>query len=233
MCRGPPGARDPTSENAIRRCDVVVHVEVETTAKALRKADRPTAQLNPVGGSRRELTPGLLDLPAQDLSDEDTPYCAQSLRVLGEEEPELEGNTEHPLAEWHVREHVVRHVGRGGAHAPRVARRADATPLARERYEQLRTARRASRAKGSAGMDAALQILPELALDVSGQATIVLLARRRTEALEVGSDDPDLARHSTFMMTLRLHLAPSSLREPIGLLDDFGQQMGNAPSASL
>lgn len=43
----------------------------------------------------------------------------------------------------------------------------------------------------------------------------------------------DLAGHSTVTMTLRyMHLAPSALREAIGLLDDFGQQMGNAPSAS-
>ncbi len=44
----------------------------------------------------------------------------------------------------------------------------------------------------------------------------------------------DLAGHSTLAMTLRyMHLAPSALREAIGLLDDFGQQMGNAQSASV
>jgi hypothetical protein len=43
----------------------------------------------------------------------------------------------------------------------------------------------------------------------------------------------DLAGHSTLTMTLRyMHLAPSALREAIGLLDDFGQQMGNAAQAA-
>lgn len=43
----------------------------------------------------------------------------------------------------------------------------------------------------------------------------------------------ELAGHSTLSMTLRyMHLAPSALREAIGLLDDSGQQMGNARSAS-
>jgi site-specific recombinase XerD len=37
----------------------------------------------------------------------------------------------------------------------------------------------------------------------------------------------DLAGHSTPSMTLRyMHLAPSALREAIGLLDDLEQQMG-------
>ena len=44
----------------------------------------------------------------------------------------------------------------------------------------------------------------------------------------------ELVGHSTLTMTLRyMHLAPSALREAIGLLDDFGQQMGNARSASV
>lgn len=44
----------------------------------------------------------------------------------------------------------------------------------------------------------------------------------------------DLAGHSTLTMTLRyMHLAPSALREAIGLLDDFGRQMGNAQSAAV
>jgi integrase len=44
----------------------------------------------------------------------------------------------------------------------------------------------------------------------------------------------DLAGHSTLSMTLRyMHVAPSALREAIGLLDDFGQQMGNAQSAAV
>jgi len=98
-----------------------VHVEVETTAKALRKADHSAAELNAFGGSRRDLTPSPLDLPAVNLSDEDAPYGAQRPRILGEEEAELEGNAEHPLAEWHVREHVVCQMGRSSAHAPRVA----------------------------------------------------------------------------------------------------------------
>lgn len=43
----------------------------------------------------------------------------------------------------------------------------------------------------------------------------------------------ELAGHSTLAMTLRyMHLAPSTLREAIALLD-FGQQMGNANSASV
>jgi integrase len=43
----------------------------------------------------------------------------------------------------------------------------------------------------------------------------------------------ELVGHSTLSMTLRyMHLAPSALREAIGLLD-LGQQMGNAESAAV
>jgi len=43
----------------------------------------------------------------------------------------------------------------------------------------------------------------------------------------------ELVGHSTLSMTLRyMHLAPSALREAIGLLD-FGQQMGNAEALSV
>jgi len=43
----------------------------------------------------------------------------------------------------------------------------------------------------------------------------------------------ELVGHSTLSMTLRyMHLAPSALREAIGLLD-LGQQMGNAETASV
>ena len=43
----------------------------------------------------------------------------------------------------------------------------------------------------------------------------------------------ELAGHSTLSMTLRyMHLAPSALREAIGLLDDFGQPAGNAEAAT-
>jgi integrase len=44
----------------------------------------------------------------------------------------------------------------------------------------------------------------------------------------------DLAGHSTLTMTLRyMHLAPSALREAIGLLDDFGQPVGSNSRAAV
>jgi integrase len=44
----------------------------------------------------------------------------------------------------------------------------------------------------------------------------------------------ELAGHSTLSMTLRyMHLAPSALREAIGLLDDFGQPVGSAEKAAV
>jgi integrase len=44
----------------------------------------------------------------------------------------------------------------------------------------------------------------------------------------------DLAGHSTLSMTLRyMHLAPSALREAIGLLDDFGQPVGSNEKAAV
>jgi integrase len=44
----------------------------------------------------------------------------------------------------------------------------------------------------------------------------------------------DLAGHSTLTMTLRyMHLAPSALREAIGLLDDLGQPVGSAEQAAV
>ena len=43
----------------------------------------------------------------------------------------------------------------------------------------------------------------------------------------------ELAGHSTLSMTPRyMHLAPSALREAIGLLNDFGQPAGNAEAAT-
>jgi site-specific recombinase XerD len=44
----------------------------------------------------------------------------------------------------------------------------------------------------------------------------------------------ELTGHSTLSMTLLyMHLAPSALREAIGLLDDFGQPVGSAESAAV
>ena len=44
----------------------------------------------------------------------------------------------------------------------------------------------------------------------------------------------DLAGHSTLSTTLRyMHLAPSALREAIGLLDDFGQPVGGGEAAAV
>lgn len=48
------------------------------------------------------------------------------------------------------------------------------------------------------------------------------------------SDGLPLGPGTALTMTLRyMHLAPSTLREAIGLLDDSGQPTGNAQSASL
>lgn len=44
----------------------------------------------------------------------------------------------------------------------------------------------------------------------------------------------DQAGHSTLTMTLRyMHLAPSALREAIGLLDDVGQPVGSGEAAAV
>jgi hypothetical protein len=44
----------------------------------------------------------------------------------------------------------------------------------------------------------------------------------------------ELAGHSTLSMSLRyMHLAPSALREAIGLLDDLGQPVGSDEKAAV
>lgn len=68
----------------------------------------------------KAMKPRALALPAEDLRDEDPTGRGQRAWVPGEQEPELVGHAEHPLAQSNVRKNVVAR----GARRCRTIRRA-------------------------------------------------------------------------------------------------------------
>src|SRR5690606_38289567 len=94
-----------SEEHGVGNDDVIMHVEVEASAEALRKTDCSASQ-RPMCVSERDKAPPRADeaLPAKDLFDEEAPAGAQSCLVLGENEAQVVGHREHPLPQAHWRE---------------------------------------------------------------------------------------------------------------------------------
>jgi hypothetical protein len=92
---------------------------------------------------------------------------------------------QHPLPRGDVWQHVVGEVGGDLAHAPGIARRADAPALARERDQPLVTAILAAGPCESIGQNAALEVAAEVAFDPLRQSVAHRVVRGRNFALAI------------------------------------------------
>ena len=96
---------------------------------------------------------------------QDLEHGAGDAHVVVEVRTQALGDREHPLPCGDVWQHVVGEVSGDLAHAPGVARRADASALTRERNQPLVAALLATGPGEAIGQDAALQVAPEIPLD--------------------------------------------------------------------
>jgi hypothetical protein len=103
----------PEREDSVRDGHVEMNIQVQASAEALREREGPAAYVAE-GMKLRALA-----LPAEDLLDEDATGRGERAWVPGEQEPELVGHAEHPLAQGNVRENMIHEVRCGAAHPPR------------------------------------------------------------------------------------------------------------------
>ncbi len=86
-------------------------------------------------------------------------------RVVRETVAKGKGEGEHPLADRHLGKHAIDQMRSRVGHAPAAARRAERTPFARIRHEPILAAIIAVNANEAVREDAAVEELPQLALD--------------------------------------------------------------------
>jgi hypothetical protein len=158
---------------------MIVNVEIETSTKPLWKLHGSAAGL----GDAPFASP--LALPSKDLLHEDPANGGQGVGTLGQSQPELERDAEHPLPQRNIRDHSVDEVCRSPTHTPSIAGWAHAPALAGEGHQQALAARLADGAKESVGVDSALEIPAQLLFDVPREPTFMALARLLEECLEV------------------------------------------------
>jgi len=102
------------------------------------------------------------------------------------------GHREHPLAHRQGWEDVIDQVGSGLRHAPGVAGRANAAPLAGEGHQEIVAALPTTRPRTTAGKDAAFQVPAKLPLRVGRDRMTVpiLVPRERQVGLQVLLEEP-------------------------------------------
>lgn len=166
-------------EDPIGDDNMIVDVEIEASAEALRKLHGSAAGLGDAPFA------GPLALPSKDLLHEDPADGGQGVGTSRQSQPELERDAEHPLPQGNIRDDSVDEVCRSSAHAPSIAGWAHASAFTREGDQQALATRLAHGAKESMGIDPALQVPPQLLLDVPREPTFMALARLLEECLEV------------------------------------------------
>ena len=134
--------------------------------------------------------PKLFALPTPDFSHEDSTDGAQRSGVAGQEQAQFKGNAQHPLADGNVWEDSVCEMCGRAAHAARVARRADASQLARKRHEYFLVTRGTPSAQKAVRVDAASKVGAQLAFDVARYTAVVRGASLGQKRLEVSRDQP-------------------------------------------
>jgi hypothetical protein len=149
------------AEHAVEDDEVVVRMDVEGGAEAMKEADG--SELG-VGWCFRARTAERGPNRAQ----QDLEYRAGDAHVVVEIRTEALWDRQHPLPRGDVWQHVVGEVGSDLAHAAGVARRAYASALTRERDQPLVAAIFAAGSGEAMGQNAALQIAPEVPLDPLG-----------------------------------------------------------------
>jgi len=116
--------------------------------------------------------------------------AAARVVVPGQEVAGAMGDTQDPLPDGNVWQHVVDKVRCAFGHAPPTATRAKTPPFARERDEPFRLALATAEPREAAGKESTPQERPELVLDKPGQPIAVTEARRLgPERLEVVAHD--------------------------------------------
>ncbi len=94
------------------------------------------------------------------------------------------------MADGNIREDPVREMCGRAAHAARVARRVDATQLARKRHEYFVAASGVPSAQKAVRVDATSQVGAQLAFDVARHTALVSGAGLGQKRLEVSRDQP-------------------------------------------
>jgi hypothetical protein len=146
------------AEDAVEDDEVVMRVDVEGGAEAMKEAD--SSEL----GVRRRSWARAPERGAN-RTQQDLEHGAGDAHVVMEVRTEALGEREHPLPCGHVWQHVVGEVGGNLAHAASVAGRADASALAGERDQPLVATVLTAGPSEAMGQNAALEVAPEVPLD--------------------------------------------------------------------
>ena len=110
--------------DAVQDEDMEMQIEIERAAEALGHDDRATA-----ARCARPLWPRVRS-HGQQRAHEDAPDGGTELGVEGQQIADAEGEREHPLADRHVRQHVVDQVRGCVGHAPAATGRTETAALA-------------------------------------------------------------------------------------------------------
>jgi hypothetical protein len=110
---------------AVEKHDVQVWIQAEIARGALYHRDCAG-----LGRPERAATLGALAVEPLYAAHEDARQRAEQRPILREPPPPGERKREHPVAERHLRQHVLDELRRGGAHATAEARRAEAASFA-------------------------------------------------------------------------------------------------------
>jgi hypothetical protein len=162
------------AEDAIEDDEVVVGVDVERRAEAMKEADGSEL------GARRCSRAGASER-GSNRAQEDLEHGTGDPHVVVEVGTQPLWHGEHPLPCGHTWQHVVGEVRGDLAHTPGVAGGANAAALAGERDQPLVAAALTAGPGEAMGQNAARQVAPEVALD----------PLRQSVAHGVGLDRPD------------------------------------------
>ena len=123
---------------------------------------------------------------------------AREAGVIGAPVAQGVGEGEDPLAHRHLGEDAIDEVRGGVGHAAAAARRAEATPLARERHEAVELAFVAVEPEEAVGEDSAAKKGAELLLDETGRRPLAgsCAGQEGLELLAEGSVQEGLLRRS-------------------------------------
>src|ERR1019366_3609764 len=170
----PTACTSSSSVFAMTFAIVVLLAGTDSVASVMRQ--RPASGSKSSGAMRIAREDGL-DRNAPDRREYVGFECGQSAQLVRQRQ--------NVLPHRHIRENPVHDGGRRIGHAPPSATRAHGSRLARERNEEIVTARIAPRAREPLGEDTTFEVSSELGLDIAGEATVVVLAGVREKRFDI------------------------------------------------
>jgi hypothetical protein len=173
----------PALEHAVHDNGMKVRVQVETASETVLKHEQASFEAHE-SGRKTAAT-----LERENLFRKDAGERTESGGVRGEQQPELERRAQHPLPEGHIGEHAIRDDEARVPHAPRVARKTDASALARETDHEVALARSTPGVYEAVRDDSTVEVGAELLLYVARKAALVFLPRGAQELVEVLADE--------------------------------------------